>query len=122
MNARRPISIGYWIFAALAVLFLQHLWSQYRSFAPMPYSEFVAQLKAGNVDEVAISANVIKGTLKNPLPGEAGVRAGRTRFVTTRVDPDLAHDLEKFHVRFAGMFFDYSAVVNLRDSATRRHQ
>ena len=103
MNARRPINIGYWIFAALAVLFLQNLWSQYRSFAPMPYSEFVAQLKAGNVEEIAISANVIQGTLKSPLPEDAGGRAGRMRFVTTRVDPDLAHDLEKYNVRFAGV-------------------
>ena len=103
MNARRPINIGYWIFAALAVLFLQNLWSQYRSFAPMPYSEFVAQLKAGNVEEIAISANVIQGTLKSPLPEDAGGRAGRMRFVTTRVDPELAHDLEQYNVRFAGV-------------------
>ncbi|HUN90729.1 MAG TPA: ATP-dependent zinc metalloprotease FtsH [Burkholderiaceae bacterium] len=97
MKQRAPFNIAYVIFAFFAVLFLQNLWVQYRTVEPLPYSDFLAQLKAGNVEELAIEPNVIEGTLKTPLPD------GRRRFATTRVETDLARDLSAYDVKFSGV-------------------
>ncbi|MGE5336773.1 MAG: ATP-dependent zinc metalloprotease FtsH [Gemmatimonadota bacterium] len=97
MEKKTHINVAYLIFAILAVLFLQNLWVSYRTVEPLPYSEFIAQLKQGNVAEIAIGTNVIQGKLKSPTAD------GRTQFVTTRVDPELAHDLEKYNVKFTGV-------------------
>lgn len=45
---------------------------------------------------VGISDRTVQGTLKEALPG------GQKQFVTTRVDQDVAQELEKYHVRFTG--------------------
>lgn len=50
----------------------------------------------GEPEEVAIADNVIQGKLKKPTPD------GRTRVLTTRVDPVLAKDLAQYDVRFTG--------------------
>lgn len=70
---------------------------QYRTVEPIPYSEFVRQLKRGNVDEIEVTSNVIHGSLKQPLPD------GRRQFLVTRVDPELARDLEQYDVKFTGI-------------------
>ena len=97
MNQKTQINIVYIIFAVIGVLTLQSMWVQYRSVEPLAYSEFLGQLKAGNVQDIAIAANVIQGTLKKPLPD------GRKQFVTTRVDPELAKDLDAYGVKFTGV-------------------
>jgi len=97
MEKKTHINVAYLIFAIFAVLTLQNLWVSLRTIEPLAYSEFVAQLKAGNVESIAIGANAIQGKLKKPLPD------GRAEFVTTRVDPALAQDLEKYNVKFTGV-------------------
>ena len=97
MKQKTQIDILYIVFAFLGVVLLQNAWVQYRSTEPLAYSDFVAQLKAGNVQDIAIGANVIQGTLKKPLTD------GRKQFVTTRVEPDLAKDLETYGVKFTGV-------------------
>ena len=74
----------YLFIAMLGVTVIHDLVVRYRTIAPIPYSEFVAQLQDNNVKEVVIAANEVRGELKNPLAD------GRARFVATRVDPDLA--------------------------------
>src|SRR5204863_145 len=64
---------------------------------PVPYSEFEKDLKAGEIKDIAISNNVIQGTYRNPRPDN------RTRFVTTRVDPDLAKELSQYNVEYSGV-------------------
>jgi cell division protease FtsH len=66
----------------------------------IPYSQFKAQLKSGNVDELTIGEQVIRGTLKTPLTDSQGqVR----QFTTTRVeDPKLVEELEAGGVRYSG--------------------
>ncbi len=97
MEKKTHINVAYVIFAIFAVLILQNLWVSMRAIQPLAYSEFVTQLKNGNVDSIAISADAIQGTLKKPLPD------GRKEFVTTRVDPAFASDLEKYNVKFTGV-------------------
>ena len=64
--------------------------------AVIPYSEYQQFLQQGKVESVGISDRTIQGTLKEPLSG------GQKQFVTTRVDPDIAQQLEKYKVRFTG--------------------
>jgi cell division protease FtsH len=97
MKQGTQVNVVYIIFAILGVLMLQNAWVQYRAVEPLAYSDFLRQLKDGNVADIAVAANAIQGTLKKPLPD------GRKQFLTTRVDPELAKDLETYGVKFSGV-------------------
>jgi cell division protease FtsH len=97
MEQKTQINVIYIIIAIIGVLMLQNAWVQYRAIEPLAYSDFLRELKAGNVQDIAIAANVIQGTLKKPLPD------GRKKFATTRVDPELAKDLDTYGVKFSGV-------------------
>jgi cell division protease FtsH len=90
-----PFHFSYLVLAVLGVLLLQNLWSQWSSVARIPYSEFETMLEQGKIEEVQIGADQIQGTLKEP-------KDGKSVFVTTRVEPDLAARLQKYGVRFSG--------------------
>ncbi len=96
MEKRTQFSLWYFAAAILAVLVLQDLWVGARTTAPIPYSEFQALVKEGKVTDIAIADNQIHGSFKEP-------REGKSRFVTTRVDPELAKDLAQHDVRFSGV-------------------
>jgi cell division protease FtsH len=49
MERQVRFNIWFAILAVFGILFLQELWVQYGTVAPIAYSEFVAQLKEGNV-------------------------------------------------------------------------
>ena len=97
MEKKTRFSVWYFVFALFAVMTLHDMWTQYRTVEPLPYSEFQRLVADGKVSEIAIAENTIQGTLKNPLPD------GRIKFVTTRVEPALAHDLAKYDVTFTGV-------------------
>ncbi len=81
----------------LTVLWVRDLWVNNAQVQPMPYSEFVQHLQSGDVASIRIGSNTIEGELKKPLAD------GRQRFVTTRVEPELAKDLTAYNVRFEGV-------------------
>ena len=87
----------YFVVALLGVLAIQRLWTEARSVESVPYSEFQRLLKDGQVDEIAIADHTIQGKYKQPQPDR------HTRFVTVRVEPGLAAELEKSGVKFAGV-------------------
>ncbi len=97
MKQKTQINVIYIIFAIVGVLMLQNAWMQYRAIEPLAYSDFLRELKAGNVQDITIAANVIQGRLKKALPD------GRQQFATTRVDPELAKDLDTYGVKFTGV-------------------
>ncbi len=97
MEKQTRFNLWYAIIAVLAMLLLRELWTTAQQVEPIPYSEFQQHLAAGRIKEIAIGNNVIQGTYKDAQPD------GRTRFVTTRVDPELAADLAKYDVKFAGV-------------------
>src|SRR5215470_13257961 len=97
MERRQWINVWYIILAILGVLWLRDLWTTATQVEQIPYSQFEQELKAGRVKDISISNNVITGTYKEPKPDK------RTRFVTTRVDPDLAKDLAQYDVQFSGV-------------------
>ncbi|KWV52869.1 cell division protein FtsH [Bradyrhizobium macuxiense] len=96
MTERTRFNIGYAIAAIFAVFLIQYMVSTANSVAVIPYSQYQQLLRDGKVDSVGISDRTVQGTLKQPLPG------GQKQFVTTRVDQDVAQELEKYHVRFTG--------------------
>jgi len=94
------VNIWYFILAAMAVMWLHQFYVESTQIEHMPYSDFQEQLKNGNVAEISIDDQFIRGTLKQALPD------GRTRFYTTRVEPELAKDLEQYGVKFKGVIRD----------------
>jgi cell division protease FtsH len=66
---------------------------------PLPYSEFKTLLKNGQIVEVTVGEQTIRGALKDPLPNRGNSKA----FTTNRVDdPKLVEELEQHQVRYSG--------------------
>jgi cell division protease FtsH len=95
MDKKTTYHAWYWIAAFFGVLLLQQVWVATQKVDVIPYSEFQSDLKAGKVVEVRIGTNYLQGIRKT---GDTETRD----FIATRVDPELAADLEKYHVKFAG--------------------
>jgi cell division protease FtsH len=95
---RREIHFNLWylIIAVVGVLWLREVWVTARQVEPIPYSQFQQQLKDGRIKEIAVSKDTIQGVYKEPTAD------GRDRFITTRVDPDLAKDLAQYDVKYTG--------------------
>ena len=87
-------NVGYWMVAALLVVWLQGLWQSTRSVEPVPYSEFELALSQGRVAEVTIGDTTVTGRLKEPGAN------GKTSIVAVRVEPALAGRLEKYEVPY----------------------
>jgi cell division protease FtsH len=95
---KRQVSfnIWYWVAAFAAILAIQYVASQAQRVADIPYSQFQQLVRDGKVAEAGISDRFIQGTLKEALPG------GETRFATTRVEPEIAEELDRHNVRYTG--------------------
>ncbi len=97
LERKMQFNIWYALFAIFAIVLLHDLWTAYRTIEPLPYSEFQRLLKEGQIKEISVTSTHIQGELRQPLPD------GRTRFVTTRVEADLAKDLGQYDVKFTGV-------------------
>jgi cell division protease FtsH len=97
MNKKTWLNIAFPIAALLGVLFLQEAWTR-SQIASIPYSEFQALVRGDKVETVIVSQDQLQGELKEPLPG------GQKRFVTVRVDAEMAKELDAHKVRYAGRF------------------
>jgi ATP-dependent Zn protease len=84
MERKTRLNVIYLVVAIMGVLVLRDVWTQYRTVAPVPYSEFRRLLENDKVEEVVISQHEVRGTLAEPVDD-------RTKFVATRVDPELGH-------------------------------
>lgn len=97
MDNKEQINFWYVIAAVLGVLFLQSLYTQYTRIEPIPYSRFQHFLEQGQVAEISITDQHIYGTLKTQHAD------GFSEFVTTRVEPEFAEELEKYNVEYTGV-------------------
>ncbi len=99
MEKAHPPALNIWHIALVLLLtMLAHdVWQGWRQVEPLPYSEFLRQLEAGNVVDMQVTADRIEGSLKQALPD------GRSRFVTVRVDPQLANELAGHGASFRGV-------------------
>jgi cell division protease FtsH len=96
MDKKARVNFWYAMIAVFTILAFQAWWAEQNTVQRIAYSEFRGMLAEGKIQEVFIGDNLIRGTLRKPYDGAP-------RFVTTRVDPELARDLEKFGIRYTGV-------------------
>jgi cell division protease FtsH len=91
------------------VMFGVHYWLSRPSVQQLPYSEFKAALRQGQIQTVQIGTDLIRGTHLVPREqrpngsSDAAVSLHPVSFVTIRVaDPDLVRDLEAHQVPYTG--------------------
>ncbi len=86
------------IYALIAfglILLLQSFLTAYQETERLPYSEFLELVESGGVEDVVVKESMVEGGLKEPINGHS-------RFVTTRVDPEVARDLAGHGIEFSG--------------------
>ncbi len=93
MEKKTQFNVAYLIFALLAVMMVQQLWSTAQHTEVVPYSEFEKLLAAGKIDEVTVNGEKIIGRFKSP-------EGRKTVAVANLVPPDLAARLEKYGVTY----------------------
>src|SRR5215211_6450392 len=96
MDKKARFNVAYAIAAFLGILLIQYVITTTQKIAPVPYSQFQQLLREGKVAEIGVSDRFIQGKLKEPLPD------GKSQFVTTRVDPEFAQELQKYGVTYTG--------------------
>jgi len=100
MDKKTQTNFWYVIAAILGVFLFQGFISEYlqgNKPVPIPYSRFESLLNDGKVAEIGITADSIRGTLREAQSD------GLKDFVTTRVAPDLAERLDKHGVVYSGL-------------------
>ncbi len=97
MDRKTQLNLWYALVAVLAVLTFQRWWAESQRVETIPYSQFVALVEQDKVKEAYITDQFIRGTLKEPIPD------GRTLFITTRVEPELAAKLAAHGVTVTGV-------------------
>jgi cell division protease FtsH len=96
MDKKTHFNAWYVVIAVLGMLLLQAIFQQAQQTEPLPYSQFRQYLEQGKLDDLLITETRITGKFKNPGEGEP------SGFVTTRIDPAFAQELEKHGVTFRG--------------------
>src|SRR3972149_10267902 len=96
-TVQRPGSSLWYGLAFLLVLGFAQLYFMTPPGRSIPYSEFKALVKDGQVADVTITEQIVRGTLKQPAGGDP---KESKPFTSTRVDdPTLIEDLERKGVR-----------------------
>jgi cell division protease FtsH len=96
MDKKTHFNAWYIVIAVGGMLVLQAILQQAQQTEPLPYSQFRQYLEQGKIDDLLITETRITGKIKSPAEGEP------SGFVTTRVDPAFAQELEKHGVTFRG--------------------
>jgi len=88
------VGVLYLVAAIIGASLLLQMWETHETVAPIPYSEFEKLLEDGKVKEVVVTEDALRGELTEPLDG-------KSRFVTNRVDSDLAETLQAHGVEYS---------------------
>src|SRR5215211_7631461 len=96
MDKKARFNVAYALAAIFGILLIQYAITTTQRIAPIPYSQFQQLLREGKVAEIGISDRFIQGKLKEALPD------GKSQFVTTRIDPEFAQELQKSGVTYTG--------------------
>ena len=97
LNPKVRFNVIYLFLAFWGVLILHEAWTRYTNMAELPYNQFQRLLQEGRLEEIEITQDRIRGSIKDPKNGE------KKKFVTTRVEPDLAKELSQYDVKFTGV-------------------
>jgi len=95
MTSKTRFNIWYWIAAFLVLMAFQYLFVTFTQVMQIPYSQFETYLGQGRIAEVAVSDRFIQGVFSEPVDG-------KSVFITTRVEPDLARELQEHGVVVTG--------------------
>ena len=94
MEPKHRFNLSYALLAFALILMFQ-AWMAYRNIAVLDYSQFLAHLRDGSIASVTVTETEITGTFTAPVDGKTG-------FVTTRVEPGFAAELEQYGVTIGG--------------------
>ncbi|MDZ4736655.1 MAG: ATP-dependent zinc metalloprotease FtsH [Rhodospirillaceae bacterium] len=95
MGKKTQFSIWYIVIAIGSIVLLQFAIAAYESVVPLSYSEFRQYLEDGRIGSVTVTESRIRGSFEEP--------SGEIRqFVTNRVDPGIATELEQYGVAVSG--------------------
>src|SRR5512136_17436 len=96
MDKSARFNIVYVLMALTALLLIQEFIAGRGLVDTVSYSEFQNLAKTGQVKEITVAGDEIRGELKAPKQNQ------KQFFKTPRVDVELARDLEKYNVKFSG--------------------
>ena len=100
MNKKTQFSIGYFLFIFIIMSLIHTLFFQGARYQRIPYNEFRAMLKVGDVERVDIRGDRLQGVLKR-----RDTDGAQRFFETAKVaDPELIKLLEGAGVTFQGQF------------------
>ena len=94
---KTSFNIGYVLLAVVGVLLLQDRWIRSQAVATIPYSEFQKLVREDKVASVVVSVDQIEGEYKQEIKG-------KKRFVTRRIDQEIAKELDEHGVVYTGRF------------------
>src|SRR5579872_4128132 len=94
---KRAVFIWYVFAAIIGMLLLQLFLTSLGQVETIPYSQFEQLLSDNKIASASVSANLIQGSLKEPLP------SGKKDFSTVRVDSDVAGKLLAHGVTTTGV-------------------
>jgi cell division protease FtsH len=104
LDRKVHFSIWYLVAGLFIVSVIHNLYFNIPSVRSVPYSDFKQWVGTGEVEEVILYQQMVRGKLKE---GSSHVIKGDRDFEVVRVeDPDLLKDLEKAGVKFSGKIED----------------
>lgn len=86
-------NLGYFLLAFVLLMMFQTWWGAQQTTTSLPYSEFLELLEERAVTDLVVGQNDIQGRFVSPV-------GNHTRFVTQRVDTDLAELLARHEAVF----------------------
>jgi cell division protease FtsH len=95
VEKKTQFHIGYLVAALFLLLMIQSWWQTARETELIPYSQFLSYVEQGQVDNITVSDQYVRGSFREP-------QEGKTQFVTARVDPAVAQELVRHNVQFTG--------------------
>lgn len=97
MDQKRIVSIWYFVLMVFAMFYLQSVVTKSIRIEPVSYSEMLQLLESGQIKEVDVNEQYIRGKLKS-----TGVD-GRQYVKTPRMDSDLVTLLSQYDVEYKGI-------------------
>ena len=95
MDKKHQLNLTYLFIAFGLLLLFQSFWASYTQVEQIPYSKFQDLLKAKQLEKVVVGPSQIQGEFKTP-------QDGKKYFSTTRVDPNVANELQQYGVDYSG--------------------
>jgi cell division protease FtsH len=94
MDKKTQFNIWYFVAALVGLFLLQAVFTQLSDVQVLSYSRFKELAKEGRLENLIVTEHVIRGTVTDD--------SGQHEFVTNRVDPAIASELEQMGLSFTG--------------------